>query len=171
MPPILLRILLIDHESGLAGLAGEIAGRLPGTRLVGNACRAVDGVREIARLRPDVALVRWSRDFADYLPALRLLRLAGHATRLVALVADGGSRQEATGHAAGVVDAVVAEKGNLAELAPALETLFPDWGMAHRISIMGLAAPGAAPGRRQTPPLPASGPPTPNASADVSIPV
>lgn len=122
-----LRVLLIDHESGLAGLAGEIAARLPGTRLVGNACRAVDGVREIAHLRPDVALVRWSRDFAGYLPALQLLRLAGHATRLVTLVADNRARQEAAGHVGSTVDAVVTEEGNLAELAPALATLFPDW--------------------------------------------
>lgn len=121
-----LRLFLIDHESGLAGLAGRIGDRLPGVRLVGSVSRAVDGVREIARLHPDVVVIRWHRDFAGYLPALRLLRMAGHRTRLVTLVGDSGARLEASHHA-GTLDAVIPESAGLAELGPALENLFPEW--------------------------------------------
>lgn len=119
-----IRILLVDDNMAFLKAATAFLNGLAGVDVVGSATCMVEGLAQVASLRPDLVLVDVVMPGMSGLELVRLIKKDTDAPKTVVVTLLNSEAYRAGAMAAGA-DGFIAKSGFVTEMPPVLASLFP----------------------------------------------
>ena len=115
-----MRIMVVDDYAPYVAVITHFLRRYPGIKVVGQACDALNGLRLVDELHPDLVLVDYGMSMMDGITFTRLLKSRPNSPKVVMMSFFVDGRIEGEALAAGV-DACISKDGIHDQLVPLLK--------------------------------------------------